>query len=173
MNDQPEPTDDQYARFDRSHLANLYPAAKTFEQRVADKELADRQRRDRLPKNIAWTIAWRLYGILVAIFASIHIGAGLFALAGPLGAVPLSFSVGLLIVCYIYWVVTSTVRDFHRLGYRAGPLLICYVLIYPLVLYGLMQLIDTSSRRLELVVSASAAHVILVYVLMRLIGARS
>ena len=173
MNDQPEPTDDQATSVDRSHLADLYPAAKSFEQRLADRKLADKRRRDRLPKNMTWTTIWRLYGILVAVFAGIHVGVVMFSVMGPLGAVPMSFLAGLAVLAYVYWAVSSTVRDFHGFGYRAGPFIATYMVAYPACLYWLTMLVDASTQRLEFVVWASVVHWLLVYVLMKLVGVRS
>lgn len=173
MEDQKDDTAKQYDQPDRSHLGDLYPSAKTMEERMADRQAKEDRRLNRQPKHIVWSTMLRLYSVLIGLFVAIHGSVFLLGNFGIIAGVSFSFLLGLMWLGYTYWIYSNITRDFEELTYTAVPFLASYTALYPFGLVLASQFVAPADSRLAFVVVATFAHVVYVYVLMKLVGARS
>lgn len=158
---------------DRSSLADLYPQAKTMEQRIADRDAIEARKTARLPQHIVRSTILRLYSVLVILFLAIHVAPLLFSVGGVVGGVPWSFGLALIFMAYTYAIYSRIAKDFLALGCRPAPFLGLYTLLFPALGYLMSQLFNPADDRLAFAVAITVVHLVFAYVLMRIVGARS
>lgn len=158
---------------DRSSLADLYPQAKTMEQRIADRDAIEARKGARLPQRIVRSTILRLYSVLVILFLAIHVAPLLFSVGGVVGGVPWSFGLALIFMAYTYTVYSRIAKDFTALGCKSAPFLGLYTFLFPAIGYLISLIFAPADSRIGFAVAVTISHFLFAYVLMKLVGARS
>lgn len=164
--------DNQNKDSDRSSLADLYPQAKTLEERIYDKQLKAQQQMERRPKNIAFMTILQLLGLVVGLVVAGYLSA-LSLSVSIITGVSFSLFFAVMWLSYAYWVYAGIGRRFALLGYSATPFLMSYTMVYPASVYGLSLFIDPQQQPVNFGIGAIVLHLIVTTILMRLVGARS
>lgn len=163
--------DNQSQNTDRSHLADLYPQAKTLEERVYDKQIKAEQQASQRPKHVGVMTMLQLFGLSVGFVVAAFLSGYSLRLSIISGV---SFSLLLMVMwlASVYWVYSHISRQFAALGYSSKPFLLAYTALYPSAIYGLSQMASPTSDTVAFSLGAVSVHVVLTAILMRLLGAR-